>query len=251
MTGIARMFDLTGKRALVTGARTGLGRLAAETLAEAGADIIGLGSEPMPETAEAVVVLGRHFEQHQVDLTDPAAVRAFCDTVDEVDILINNAGQIRRQDLLEFSQEDWDAVVQINLTAAFSLSQAVARRMVNASIAGRIVNIASLLSFQGGIRVVSYTSAKHGILGLTRAMANELAGSGITVNAIAPGYIATDNTEALRNDPDRASAILERIPAGRWGRPEDLAPAMLFLCAPASGYVTGSCVTVDGGWMTR
>lgn len=251
MSGVAQMFDLTGKRALVTGARTGIGRMAAETLAAAGADIVGLGSGPMPDTAMAVTAMGRGFEELHVDLTDPAAVARFVTMVRSFDILVNNAGQIRRHDLLDFPQEDWDAVVQINLTAAFTLSQAVARQMVADGVAGRIVNIASLLSFQGGIRVVSYTSAKHGILGLTRAMANELADRGITVNAIAPGYIATDNTEALRADKDRAATILSRIPAGRWGRPEDLASALLFLCAPASGYVTGSCVTVDGGWMTR
>lgn len=251
MIDIAQMFDLTGKQALVTGARTGIGRMAAETLAAAGADIVGLGSGPMPETAEAVTALGRRFEQLCVDLTDPAAVARLGAEIDAFDILINNAGQIRRHDLLDFPQEDWDAIVQINLSSAFTLSQAVAKRMVAGGIRGRIVNIASLLSFQGGIRVVSYTSAKHGILGLTRAMANELADKGTTVNAIAPGYIATDNTKALQVDQERSKAILGRIPAGRWGRPEDLASALLFLCAPASGYVTGSCVTVDGGWMTR
>lgn len=251
MTILQQMFDLTGRRALITGARTGIGRMAAETLAAAGADIIGLGSSPMPDTAEAVHALGRSFTEAKVDLGDAAAVRHFCDGMEPVDILINNAGQIRRHDLMDYPQEDWDAVLQINLTAAFTLSQAVARGMISAGKPGRIVNIASVLSFQGGIRVPSYTAAKHGILGLTRALANELADRDITVNAIAPGYIATDNTQALRDDPDRSKALLDRIPAGRFGQTEDLAPALLYLCAPASTYVTGSCVTVDGGWMAR
>ncbi|MBB3713559.1 2-deoxy-D-gluconate 3-dehydrogenase [Limimaricola variabilis] len=251
MTGIAGLFDLRGKRALVTGARSGIGRMAAETLAAAGADITGLGSRPMPETEAAVRGLGRAFEFARVDLTDRAAIAAWLAEIPAFDILVNNAGQIRRADLLEFPQADWDDVIQINLSAAFALSQAVARGMAAEGRPGRIINIASLLSFQGGIRVASYTAAKHGILGLTRAMANELAGRDVTVNAIAPGYIATDNTQALRDDPERSAAILGRIPAGRWGAPEDLAPALLYLCAPASGYVTGSCVTVDGGWMAR
>lgn len=255
MSDIERLFGLDGKVALITGARTGLGRAMAGGLARAGADIVGLGSRPMPETAEEIAATGRRFVEVLHDLSDPARVAEVLAKIEgeigPVDILVNNAGQIRRADLLEFSQEDWNAVLNVNLTAAFLLSQAVARQMVEHGTAGRIINIASLLSFQGGIRVASYTAAKHGILGLTRLMANELAPMGITVNAIAPGYIATDNTAALRQDANRSRAILERIPAARWGVPDDLLPAVLFLAAPSSGYVTGSVVTVDGGWMAR
>jgi 2-deoxy-D-gluconate 3-dehydrogenase len=255
MSDIDRLFGLGGKVALVTGARTGIGRAMAVALARAGAGIVGLGSRPMPEAAAEVAATGRRFVEALHDLTDPARVAEVLPTIEgeigPVDILVNNAGQIRRADLLDFSQEDWNAVLNVNLTAAFLLSQAVARRMVERGAGGRIINIASLLSFQGGIRVASYTAAKHGILGLTRLMANELAPAGITVNAIAPGYIATDNTAALRQDADRSRAILDRIPAGRWGVPDDLASAVLFLAAPGSGYVTGSVVTVDGGWMAR
>ena len=251
MTDIAALFDLTGRRALVTGARTGIGRMAAETLAAAGADVIGLGSTPMPDTGEAVRALGRGFEEVTVDLSDAGAVAEFAGRMPEVDILVNNAGQIRRHDLMDFPARDWDAVLQINLSAAFTLSQAAARGMIAGGRPGRIVNVASLLAYQGGIRVVSYTAAKHGILGLTRALSNELAGRGVTVNAIAPGYIATDNTQALQDDPDRSKAILDRVPVGRWGTPDDLRTAMLFLASPASGFVTGTCVDVDGGWMAR
>ena len=248
---LASLFDLTGRRALVTGARSGIGQAACAALAAAGANIVGLGSSPMPETAARISAMGRSFDALEVDLSAAQDFDAVLDRAGPVDILVNNAGQIRRHDLLEFPQSDWDAILQINLTAAFGLAQAAARQMVARGVPGRIVNIASLLSFQGGIRVASYTAAKHGLLGLTRAMSNELAGQGVTVNAIAPGYIATDNTAALRADDDRSQAILERIPVGRWGAPEDLMSAVLFLCAPGSGYVTGSCVTVDGGWMAR
>jgi 2-dehydro-3-deoxy-D-gluconate 5-dehydrogenase len=255
MSEIDRLFGLDGKVALVTGARTGIGRAMALALARAGADIVGLGSRPMPETAAEIATTGRRFVEVLHDLSDPAHIAEVLSTIKgeigPVDILVNNAGQIRRADLLDFSQEDWNAVLNVNLTAAFLLSQVVARQMVERGAAGRIINIASLLSFQGGIRVASYTAAKHGLVGLTRLMANELAPAGITVNAIAPGYIATDNTTALRQDADRSRAILERIPAGRWGVPDDLATAVLFLAAPGSGYVTGSVVMVDGGWMAR
>ncbi|TCN33150.1 2-dehydro-3-deoxy-D-gluconate 5-dehydrogenase KduD [Sinorhizobium americanum] len=248
-------FDLSGKRALVTGARTGLGQGLASALASAGADIIGLGSQAMHETRGRVEALGRQFDEVVYDLKDPSGIaEMFADLVAggaTVDILVNNAGQIRRFDFIDFTEEDWDDVLNINLKSAFVLSQAVVRHMLERGIQGRIVNIASLLSFQGGIRVASYTASKHGVAGLTKLMANELAAKGITVNAIAPGYMATDNTEALRDDPDRHRAILERIPCGRWGEPTDLDTAVLFFASPASGYVTGQVLAVDGGWLAR
>jgi 2-dehydro-3-deoxy-D-gluconate 5-dehydrogenase len=251
MSALEDLFGLMGKRALVTGARSGIGQMAAEVLARAGADIVGLGSRPMPDTASRIEALGRSFTEVTADLGAALDFDAVLAEAGPVDILVNNAGQIRRNDLLDFPRADWDEVLQINLSAAFGLSQALARPLQQGGTGGRIINIASLLSFQGGVRVVSYTAAKHGLLGLTRAMANELAPLGITVNAIAPGYIETDNTEALRNDPARSAAILHRIPAGRWGAPDDLAAAILFLAGPGASYVTGSCVTVDGGWMAR
>ncbi|OAP36469.1 2-deoxy-D-gluconate 3-dehydrogenase [Sinorhizobium glycinis] len=255
MTAAAGLFDLSGKRALVTGARTGLGQGLALALASAGADIIGLGSQEMPETRRAVGALGRRFEEVVYDLRDPGGIPdLFAGLVEggaAVDILVNNAGQIRRADFTEFTEEDWDDVLNINLKSTFVLSQAVVRHMIERGIKGRIVNVASLLSFQGGIRVASYTASKHGMAGLTKLMANELAAKGITVNAIAPGYMATDNTEALRNDPERFRAILERIPCGRWGEPSDLDTAVLFFASPASSYVTGQVLAVDGGWLAR
>jgi 2-deoxy-D-gluconate 3-dehydrogenase len=249
------LFDLTGKVALVTGARTGLGHAMAVACARAGADIAGLGSQPMPDTRREVTSLGRRFAEIIADLKVPqnydALVAAIEAQLGVVDVLINNAGIIRRANLLEFTEADWDDVMAVDLKAAFLLSQAVARRMVASQIAGRIINIASVLSFQGGIRVPAYTAAKHGLAGLTRALANDLAPHGITVNAIAPGYMETDNTIALRNDASRARQILDRIPLGRWGRPDDLAPAVLFLASPATSYVTGTIIPVDGGWLSR
>jgi 2-dehydro-3-deoxy-D-gluconate 5-dehydrogenase len=219
-------FDLSGKVALVTGARTGLGRGMALALARAGADIAALGSTAMPETAELVQQASRRFHALQVDLAkrfDPVAiVDEVVSRLGAVDILVNNAGIIRRADLLDYSEKDWDSVINVNLKAAFLLSQAVARHMIQRNRAGRIINVASMLTFQGGVRVPAYTASKHGIAGLTKAMANELAPFGITVNAIAPGYMATDNTEALRNDPERNAQISARIPMGRWGTPDDL-----------------------------
>jgi 2-deoxy-D-gluconate 3-dehydrogenase len=248
------LFDLSGKRALVTGARTGLGQALALALARAGADIIALGSRPMPDTKAKVEALGRRFEEVVYDLTDPSGLdRLVTDltSTGNIDILVNNAGQIRRADFTEFSETDWDDIMNINLKSTFVLSQGVVRHMLEKKIAGRIVNIASLLSFQGGIRVASYTASKHAVAGLTKLMANELAAKGITVNAIAPGYMDTDNTEALRNDPNRSRSILERIPVGRWGEPSDLDTAVLFFASPASGYVTGQVLAVDGGWLAR
>lgn len=248
------LFDLSGKRALVTGARTGLGQGLALALANAGADIIALGSRSMSETAQKIADTGRNFEEVVYDLTDPSGLADVVSKLTEtanIDILVNNAGQIRRADFTDFSEQDWDDIMNINLKSTFMLSQAVVKHMVNKGIAGRIINIASLLSFQGGIRVASYTSSKHAVAGLTKLMANELAAKGITVNAIAPGYMDTDNTEALRNDPNRNRSILERIPAGRWGTPSDLDTAALFFASPASGYVTGQVLAIDGGWLAR
>ncbi|ANH07248.1 2-dehydro-3-deoxy-D-gluconate 5-dehydrogenase KduD [Shinella sp. HZN7] len=249
------LFDLTGKVALVTGARTGLGQGMALALAKAGADIVALGSSAMPETAERVAAMGRRFHAMTVDLSKPfdagAVLVEAVSTAGGVDILVNNAGIIRRADLLEYSEDDWNSVIDVNLTAVFRLSQAAARHMVATKRPGRIVNVASMLSFQGGIRVPAYTASKHGIAGLTKAMANELAPHGITVNAIAPGYMATDNTEALRGDPDRNAQISARIPMGRWGTPGDLDAAVLFFASPAAGYVTGTVLPVDGGWLIR
>ena len=249
------LFDLSGKVALVTGARTGLGQAMALALAGAGADIAALGSTEMRETEKLVRKTGRRFHALQVDLAlkfDPeAVVEEVAAKLGGVDILVNNAGIIRRADLLDYSEADWDSVIDVNLKAAFLLSQSAARHMVRTSRAGRIVNIASMLSFQGGVRVPAYSASKHGIAGLTKAMANELAPHGITVNAIAPGYMATDNTEALRNDPERNAQISARIPMGRWGTPGDLGTAILFFAAPASGYVTGTVLPVDGGWLVR
>jgi len=249
------LFNLDGKVAMVTGARRGLGRLIAVTLAEAGADVVGVGPNAMFETEAAVAATGRAFTEVRADLARPNDFDALAEEAvasrGRIDILFNNAGIIRRAALFDFTEADWDAVIQVNLKSVFFLSRAVARHMVGKEIAGRIVNIASILSFQGGIQIPSYTASKHGIVGLTKLLANELAPHGITVNAIAPGYMETDNTEALRNDPGRARQLIDRIPLGRFGRPEELATAVLFLAAPASSYITGSVVTVDGGWMAR
>ena len=245
------LFDLTGKVALVTGARTGLGRAMAEALADAGADIVGLGSRPMPDTAASIEGRGRRFVEIVCDLEQEQDFRAVVTEIGRIDILVNNAGIIHRGALLDFTPEDWDRVMSVNLRSVFFLSQAAAAAMIDRKIAGRIVNVASILSFQGGIRVPAYTASKHGIAGITKLLANELAPHGITVNAIAPGYAATDNTEALRADTARSRQILDRIPMGRWAEPKDMATAVLFLASPASSYVTGAIVPVDGGWLAR
>jgi 2-deoxy-D-gluconate 3-dehydrogenase len=252
---LADRFGLTGRTALVTGARRGLGRAIAVALAEAGADIVGLGPNPMATTAAAVAATGRRFAELRVDLGAApdldAAVAEATAAFGRLDILVNNAGIIRRADLLDYSEADWDAVMDVNVKSLFFLSQAAARQMILGRVAGRIINIASLLSFQGGIRIPAYTAAKHAVAGLTRSLATELAPHGITVNAIAPGYMATDNTEALRNDAERSAQLLSRIPAGRFGEADDIATAALFLAAPGSAYVTGTIVSVDGGWLAR
>jgi 2-deoxy-D-gluconate 3-dehydrogenase len=248
-------FDLSGKVALVTGARSGIGRALAEALAEAGADIAGLGSQPMPDTAASIGDRRRDFIEIVRDLGNPQdfriVVEAVVAAIGRIDILVNSAGIIQRGNLFNVTPADWDAVMDVNLKSAFFLSQAVAAHMIESAIAGRIVNIASILSFQGGVRASSYAASKHGVAGITKMMANELAPHGITVNAIAPGYVATDATEELRADPKRNRDILARIPLGRWAAPEEMATALLFLVSPASSYVTGAIVPVDGGWLAR
>lgn len=251
---MAISFDLAGKRALVTGANTGIGQAIAVALAEAGADIVLAGRSAPTETLARLADTGRIAVDLRVDLGSTAPVQGLVDEAvaafGGLDILVNNAGIIRRNDLAVFTEEDWDAVVDTNLKTLFFLSQAAAKVMM-AQGSGKIINIASLLSFQGGIRVPSYAAAKSGVAGLTKAMANELAPRGVQVNAIAPGYIATNNTAALQEDETRNRQILERIPAGRWGRPEDIAGAAVFLASPASDYVTGHILAVDGGWLAR
>lgn len=251
----AGMFDLTGRTALITGARTGIGRAAALGLADAGADLVLWGRTPdgLDEVAARVRARGRTVEVVAADLADHAAVLDLAEDVAsrrEIDLLVNNAGAIRRADAVDTSWADWRHVLDVDLDAAFVLAQAFGRPML-ARGSGRIVNIASLLSFQGGVRVPAYAAAKHALVGLTKALANEWAGSGVNVNAVAPGYIATDNTVALRADPDREPAIRARIPAGRWGRAQDVAGAVVFLCSPAAAYVHGHVLVVDGGWMAR
>jgi 2-deoxy-D-gluconate 3-dehydrogenase len=252
---ILDQFKLNGKVALVTGAGRGLGQGAAVGFAEAGADLALVDVLSTDETAQKVRALGRRACQIPANLLERASVRHIVDaTVRElggIDVLLNNAGIIRRAPLLEFTEKDWDEVIQINESAVFFLSQAVAREMVKQARGGKIINIASLLSFQGGIRVPSYTAAKSAVMGLTRLLANELAPHRICVNAVAPGYMATDNTAALRADPQRNAEILARIPAGRWGAPEDLRGALIFLASSASDYVTGHTLAVDGGWLVR
>jgi 2-dehydro-3-deoxy-D-gluconate 5-dehydrogenase len=248
-------FKLNGKVAVVTGAGRGLGQGAALGFAEAGADLALVDVISTDDTAQRVRALGRRACQIQANLLERTAVQRIVDaTVKElggIDILLNNAGIIRRAPLLEFTEKDWDEVIQINESAIFFLSQAVARQMVKQGRGGKIINIASLLSFQGGIRVPSYTAAKSAVMGLTRLMANELAPQRINVNAVAPGYMSTDNTAALRADPQRNAEILGRIPVGRWGEPGDLQGALVFLASSASDYVTGHTLAVDGGWLAR
>ena len=248
------MFNLNGKVALVTGARTGIGQGIAEGLAEAGCDIVGAGHAAMPETEAYVKNLGRKFLYYDIDLTSQEKIQDLVDTTvktfGKLDILVNNAGIIRREDVLDFSEKNWDDVVSMNMKSLFFLSQAAARFMKDNG-GGKIINIASMLSFQGGIRVVSYTASKSGVAGITKLMANELAKHKIQVNAIAPGYIATNNTEALIKDPKRSAEILGRIPADRWGTPQDLKGAAIFLASSASDYVNGHILAVDGGWLAR
>ncbi|MCF2504235.1 2-dehydro-3-deoxy-D-gluconate 5-dehydrogenase KduD [Dyadobacter sp. CY107] len=251
------LFDLTGKTALVTGANRGIGKAMAEALAEAGADIIAVSSSDIQSAGDlqhAVTKIGRKFYPYQADLGNRESIYAFIEKVktahNRIDILINNAGIILRQPAAEHSDEYWDQVLNINLDAPYILSREFGRDMIARGY-GKIIFTASLLTFQGGINVPGYTASKSAIGGLVKALANEWAGKGVNVNAIAPGYINTDNTEALRNDPVRSKSILDRIPAGRWGMPEDFKGPALFLASDASSYVNGTILTVDGGWMGR
>jgi 2-deoxy-D-gluconate 3-dehydrogenase len=247
-------FDLSGRVAVVTGANTGIGQGIALALAAAGADIAAVGRTPAEETVEKARALGRRAEIIAADLSTIEPVNRIVDEVVDklggLDILVNNAGIIRRADSLDFTEEDWDAVVDTNLKSVFFLCQAAGKHMV-AQGRGKIINIASMLTFQGGIRVPSYTASKSGIGGLTKLLANEWAAKGINVNAIAPGYIATNNTAALQADETRNRSIMERIPAGRWGSPEDMGGAAVFLASSASDYVQGHILAVDGGWLAR
>lgn len=249
-------FDLTGKTALVTGARRGIGAGMAVALAEAGADIIGASARMEADGGEVgakVRAMGRGFTGHTVNFADRAALKAFAAQMEgqPIDILVNNAGTIKRAPAAEHPEAWWDEVIETNLSAQFLLTQAVGRGMIARGRGGKVIFTASLLTFQGGITVPGYAASKGGVGQLTMAFANEWAAKGIQVNAIAPGYIATDNTQALRIDPDRSASILARIPAGRWGTPEDFAGPAVFLACRASDYVSGTILTVDGGWMGR
>lgn len=251
----ATSFSLDNKVAVVTGANTGLGQAMAVALAEAGADVALVGRSAPDETEKLIKSTGRKTEVVMADLSNTDSVD---DVIEEselalgpVDILVNNAGIIRRDDALDFGEADWDDVIATNLKVPFFLAQAAARSMVNGNRGGKIINVASLLSFQGGIRVASYTASKSGLAGLTRLLANEWAGKGIAVNAIVPGYFATNNTTALREDAERNRDILARIPAGRWGDPSDLGGAAVFLASSAADYVHGAMIPVDGGWLAR
>ena len=255
MNKILESFKLDGKTALVTGAARGLGQGMALALAEAGADIVAVDILPAEETCKQVKALGRKCVTIAANLGDRSAIPGLIATAKKsfasLDILVNCAGIIRREDFEKFSEKDWDDVMGINIDAVFFLSQAFVRECLARKATGKIINIASMLSFQGGIRVPSYTASKSAVQGLTRLIASEMGGKGINCNAIAPGYMATDNTAPLRADADRSAAILARIPAGRWGTPEDLRGAVVFLASAASDYVNGYTIAVDGGWLAR
>ena len=251
------IFNLTGKVALVTGCKRGIGFSIAEGLAAAGADIIGVSATlelQQSDIEKSVIALGRKFYAYQCDFSDRSQLYTFLEIVSKehkvIDILVNNAGTILRNPAVDHSDEYWDSVLEINLSAQFILSRALGAKMIENG-QGKIIFIASLLSFQGGINVPGYAAAKGGIASLTKALANEWASKGVNVNAIAPGYIETDNTYALRNDPDRSTSILQRIPANRWGKPSDFAGPAIFLASDAANYVHGTILTVDGGWMGR
>ncbi|MGV1791213.1 2-dehydro-3-deoxy-D-gluconate 5-dehydrogenase KduD [Rhizobium sp. A37_96] len=254
MSNVANAFDLTGRVAVVTGANTGIGQAIAVAFAEAGASVVGVGRSSMEETRSLVEATGRQFHTVTADLSSLEPVKGIVSEAIEkfggLDILVNNAGIIRRADAVDFTEEDWDAVIDTNLKTAFFLSQAAGRYMIGQG-RGKIINIASMLSFQGGIRIPSYTASKSGLAGITRLLACEWAVKGVNVNAIAPGYFVTNNTTALREDPDRSASILSRIPAGRWGSPSELGGAAVFLASSASDYVHGTVIPVDGGWLAR
>jgi 2-deoxy-D-gluconate 3-dehydrogenase len=252
---ILDQFNLKGKVAIVTGSSTGLGDAMARGLAEAGADIVGVYNHDAPQNQTAIESTGQKFFGIQADLssTEPVAgiIEQTMDAFGRVDILVNNAGVIRRSPSVEFTEKDWDDVINVNLKTLFFLSQAAARQFISQGQGGKIINIASMLSFQGGILVPSYTASKSGVMGLTRLLACEWASQGIQVNAIAPGYMATRNTQPIQDDPVRNRQILERIPAGKWGKPEDLKGAVVFLSSEASNYINGYTLAVDGGWLAR
>ncbi|WP_421355190.1 2-dehydro-3-deoxy-D-gluconate 5-dehydrogenase KduD [Pseudocitrobacter faecalis] len=252
---ILNAFNLNGKVALVTGCDTGLGQGMALGLAEAGCDIISVSRKIPEETSAKVQALGRRFTAIQADLSRQEAITDIVAkavaAMGRIDILVNNAGTIRREEALSFSEKNWDDVINLNLKSVFFLSQAVAKQFIHQGGGGKIINIASMLSFQGGIRVPSYTASKSGVLGITRLLANEWAQYNINVNAIAPGYMATNNTQQLRDDAERSKEILDRIPAGRWGSPEDLKGPAVFLASSASDYINGYTLAVDGGWLAR
>jgi 2-dehydro-3-deoxy-D-gluconate 5-dehydrogenase len=255
MSKVLEKFKLNGKVAVVTGAARGLGQGMAVALAEAGANLSLVDVIDCAETLGIIKKLGREAVAIQLDLCVAGAPQKVVDKtvagLGRLDILVNNAGIIRRADFLEFSEKDWDDVMNLNIKAVFLLSQASARQMLKQGGGGKIISIASMLSFQGGIRIPSYTSSKSAVAGLTRLMACELGPKGINCNAIAPGYMATDNTAALRADEKRNADILARIPTGRWGTPEDLQGTVVFLASEASAYVNGYIVAVDGGWLAR
>lgn len=252
---VLNSFDLQGKVAIVTGCNTGLGQAMAIGLAQAGCDIVGVNrSQPM-ETMDKIHALGRRFLDLRADLTSIEAIPRLLETaigeMGQINILVNNAGIIRREDALNFSEQDWDDVMNVNSKTLFFMAQAVARQFIKQGSGGKIINIASMLSFQGGIRVPSYTASKSAVMGITRLLANEWAKHKINVNAIAPGYMVTNNTEQLRADEDRSQAILDRIPAGRWGEQQDIMGPVVFLASAASDYVNGYTLAVDGGWLAR
>jgi 2-deoxy-D-gluconate 3-dehydrogenase len=248
-------FSVAGRTVIVTGANTGIGQGIALSVARAGGTVLLVGRSSMAETEALLAEVHGLSTAYQCDLSDHAAALSLFERLRDahgpIHGLVNNAGIIRRADTTDHSEADWDDVLDLNLKTTFLLSQAYGRQVLAAGGTGKIVNIASLLSFQGGIRVAAYTASKHGVAGLTKVMANEWAARGINVNGIAPGYIETNNTEALRADPDRSAAILERIPAGRWGRAQDIGDAAVFLLAPASDYMHGAIIPVDGGWLAR
>jgi len=247
-------FSLTGKKAIVTGSSKGIGASIAQALAHAGADIVlvGRSQESLESTSLAIKNIGRNVELIVCDVSSPDSIKTAFENVADlnVDILVNNAGSISRAPAAETQMEDWNRIIDTNLNSVFQIAQACGRAMISKGH-GTVINIASLLSFQGGINVPAYTASKHGVAGVTKALANEWGSRGVTVNAIAPGYISTDNTTALRADADRNASILARIPIGRWGNPEDIASVAVFLASPAARYINGEVLTVDGGWMGR